>query len=93
MVFPMVKHPFVVGFLVAELPTTSFDKGLHVPEAWSGKRELYSLPHGVEPKSFALQTSEDNLMGMFKFSAEQRLNALHISRSIAMAYVMDQVAP
>ncbi|XP_031123621.1 chloroplast sensor kinase, chloroplastic isoform X1 [Ipomoea triloba] len=91
-VFPMVKHPFVVGFLVAELPTTSIDKGLHDPEAWSGKGELYSLPHGVEPKSFALQTSEANLMGMFNFSAEQRLNALHISRSIAMAYVMDQKA-
>jgi hypothetical protein len=29
---------------------------------------------------------------MFNFTAEQRLNAINISHTLAMAYVMDQVA-
>lgn len=88
-VFPMVKHPFVVGFLVAEFP-----------------RKEHDLPHHQSPEeAYALQDLEANLklnklwsfknrkvgIGTQKLSAEQRLNAINIARSLAMAYVMDQV--
>lgn len=89
--FPMVKHPFIVGFLVAELPRTAFDKGGFNVKAWPGQEEFYSLPPSMDLKSLNIQTSTDHSFEMLKFTAEQRLNAINISRSLAMAYVMDQV--
>ncbi|XP_009779720.1 chloroplast sensor kinase, chloroplastic isoform X1 [Nicotiana tabacum] len=92
MVFPMVKHPFIVGFLVAELPRTAFDKGGFNVKAWPGQEEFYSLPPSMDLKSLNIQTSTDHSFEMLKLTAEQRLNAINISRSLAMAYVMDQKA-
>lgn len=79
-VFPMVKHPFVVGFLVAEF------RGM----------EMHSPMSDSSEESDALPlTSNDNSWGiqprMSKLTSEQRSNAVNISRSLAMAYVMDQV--
>ncbi|XP_060214034.1 chloroplast sensor kinase, chloroplastic [Lycium barbarum] len=89
-VFPMVKHPFIVGFLVAELPRTTWDKGgLNVKE-WPAQEEIFSLPPSTHLKSLNIQTSSDHSFEMLKFTAEQRLNAININRSLAMAYVMDQ---
>ncbi|XP_015581406.1 chloroplast sensor kinase, chloroplastic [Ricinus communis] len=101
-VFPMVKHPFVVGFLVAELPTMELvpsyenvqTKGHEndlVP--FQSPEEAYPLPSSPDNnKSWTIQTLNDESFRMYNFSAEQRLNAINISRSLAMAYVMDQKA-
>lgn len=99
-VLPMVKHPFVVGFLVAELPLVELETcvkgqsdGLnnHV----SGKED-YSLPPflDLDKKSWEIQTlrMKDEPVGMCNFTADQRSNAVDISQSLAMAYVMDQKA-
>lgn len=99
-VLPMVKHPFVVGFLVAELPLVELETcvkgqsdGLnnHV----SGEED-YSLPPflDLDKKSWEIQTLriKDEPVGMCNFTADQRSNAVDISQSLAMAYVMDQKA-
>ncbi|KAE8719604.1 Chloroplast sensor kinase [Hibiscus syriacus] len=62
-VFPMVKQPFVVGFLVAELP------------------EMDKMSLENEP------VRQNDL-----FTVDQRSNAINISRTLAVAYVMDQKA-
>jgi hypothetical protein len=95
----MVKHPFVVGFLVAEFPLVELETcvkgqsdGLnnHV----SGEED-YSLPPflDLDKKSWEIQTLriKDEPVGMCNFTADQRSNAVDISQSLAMAYVMDQV--
>ncbi|XP_018717071.2 chloroplast sensor kinase, chloroplastic isoform X2 [Eucalyptus grandis] len=88
-VFPMVKHPFVVGFLVAEFPMMEEQDTLHSlsPE------DVYALPPlGHELKMRDTPSVKDMKVGMRQLSPEQRSIAVNISRSIAMAYVMDQKA-
>nr|XP_023929653.1 chloroplast sensor kinase, chloroplastic isoform X1 [Quercus suber] len=104
-VFPMVKHPFVVGFLVAELPmmvepescgnresvTESEGNGLvHYPSP----EEAYALSPGFGSgvKSWKIECVKDEPMRMCRFSADQKANAINIAQSLAMAYVMDQKA-
>lgn len=93
----MVKHPFVVGFLVAELPLVDLETR---EEAQSDKGDnclsvegAYSLPPALDKKSWEIQTVRvtDNPTRMYSFTEEQKSNAVNISRSLAMAYVMDQV--
>ncbi|XP_055810385.1 chloroplast sensor kinase, chloroplastic [Solanum dulcamara] len=86
-VFPMLKHPFIVGFLVAELPRTAWDKGGLNVKGWPVLEETFPLPPSTD---LNITTSSDHSFEMLKFTAEQRLNATNISRSLAMAYVMDQ---
>lgn len=103
-VFPMVKHPFVVGFLVAELPmmvepetcgnresvSESEGNGLvHHPSP----EEAYALSPGFGSgvKSWKVECVKDEPMRMCRFSADQKANAINIAQSLAMAYVMDQV--
>ncbi|ONI30354.1 hypothetical protein PRUPE_1G246300 [Prunus persica] len=101
-VFPMVKHPFVVGFLVAEFPRMEMPppggkvqcEGCDLIHRLTPE-EAYALPPSSNIKSWDTQNLEDQpepLLTMYKFSAEQRSNAINISRSLAMAYVMDQKA-
>ncbi|KAG7589300.1 Histidine kinase/HSP90-like ATPase superfamily [Arabidopsis suecica] len=93
-VFPMVKHPFVVGFLVAELPVEAEEeeeeeekeeekpRGLkHFPSP----EEAYALPASANTKSPKVKRPSVKV-----FTAEQRSYAINISRTLAMAYVMDQ---
>uniref|UniRef100_A0A1J3HA21 Chloroplast sensor kinase, chloroplastic n=1 Tax=Noccaea caerulescens TaxID=107243 RepID=A0A1J3HA21_NOCCA len=88
-VFPMVKHPFVVGFLVAELPVEAKEeevveesRGLkHFPSP----EEAYALPGSANAKPPKVK-----LPSVKVFTAEQRSYAINISRTLAMAYVMDQ---
>ncbi|KAF8051804.1 hypothetical protein N665_1664s0004 [Sinapis alba] len=90
-VFPMVKHPFVVGFLVAELPLEAEEvleeeeeeeRGLkHFPSP----EEAYALPGSANAKPPKVK-----LPSVKVFTAEQRSYAINISRTLAMAYVMDQ---
>lgn len=93
-VFPMVKHPFVVGFLVAELPLMdsemSGNEG-HDVISYQSPEEAYALPPSSDKISGEIETSDNKRMRMHKFTAEQRSNATNICRSLAMAYVMDQV--
>ncbi|KAM5567927.1 chloroplast sensor kinase, chloroplastic [Rosa sericea] len=101
MVFPMVKHPFVVGFLVAELPRMEMPSPgsvrgegcdlVHCPTP----EEAYASPQGSDAISwddYSLENEPERVVTMYKFSAEQRSIAINISRSLAMAYVMDQKA-
>ncbi|CAM8876689.1 unnamed protein product [Rhodiola kirilowii] len=87
-VFPMVKHPFVVGFLVAEL------SALEAEHQHSLSLSSYVMPQ--TPSSVKIpwdvQTAEDKQLSSYKIMTEQRLNAINITRSIAMAYVLDQKA-
>lgn len=96
-VFPMVKHPFVVGFLVAELPVEA-----EVEEEKEEEEEkLRGLKHFPSPEeAYALPAASANakspkvkLPSVKVFTAEQRSYAINISRTLAMAYVMDQVVP
>ncbi|KAF5746550.1 ATP binding protein putative isoform 1 [Tripterygium wilfordii] len=98
-VFTMVKHPFVVGFLVAELPMmekeTSQENALskgadlfHCP----APEEAYDLAPKVDKKPWEIQAHKDETLRMSTFTMEQKLNAINISCSLAMAYVMDQKA-
>lgn len=95
----MVKHPFVVGFLVAELPMVEVETGERPQSGGHDNRmsveEAYSLPPflDLDKKSWEIQTLrvKDEPVGMYNFTSEQRSNAVNISQSLAMAYVMDQV--
>lgn len=87
----MVKHPFVVGFLVAELPKMELKREEHDIKQCPLPEESYAFPPCTDTKSWEIQALKDNHLEMSKFTAEQRLNAINISRSLAMAYVMDQV--
>ncbi|XP_009105092.1 chloroplast sensor kinase, chloroplastic isoform X1 [Brassica rapa] len=93
-VFPMVKHPFVVGFLVAELPLEAEE----VLEEEDEEEEEGGFKHFPSPEeAYTLPGSATNakppkvkLPSVKVFTAEQRSYAINISRTLAMAYVMDQ---
>ncbi|KAI9116998.1 hypothetical protein K1719_011997 [Acacia pycnantha] len=95
-IFPMVKHPFVVGFLVAELPLMdvgAFEQA-HRDERDSclSVEKTHSLPPVLDRKRRQVQSVQvkDNPIIMGSFTDEQISNAVNISRSLAVAYVMDQ---
>ncbi|KAM3754036.1 hypothetical protein ACB098_03G137800 [Castanea mollissima] len=105
-VFPMVKHPFVVGFLVAELPmmvepeTCGDRESVSVSESegnglvhYPSPEEAYALSPGFGSgvKSWKIECVKDEPMRMCRFSADQKANAINIAQSLAMAYVMDQI--
>ncbi|XP_043726082.1 chloroplast sensor kinase, chloroplastic [Telopea speciosissima] len=97
LVFPMVKHPFVVGFLVAELPMMDFgncrdsDTERQDISLGSSLEEACGLPPCSGRKMWEIQTfKEDSSKTDHKFTAEQISSAINISRSLACAYVMDQ---
>ncbi|KAK6160281.1 hypothetical protein DH2020_003662 [Rehmannia glutinosa] len=46
----------------------------------------------MDPQPLDVQAFKDPSVDMLKFSTEQKLNAINITRSLAMAYVMDQKA-
>lgn len=98
-VFPMMKHPFIVGFLVAELPT------MHV-ESCTGPAEnekvdvpvspladgLFNLPSYSDKKAWGMQAVDEYLVNERSLLAvDQKTSATKIVLSLAMAYVMDQV--
>ncbi|KAM7269882.1 hypothetical protein ACFE04_025379 [Oxalis oulophora] len=94
LVFPMLKHPFVLGFLVAELPLMEIEKGKEeesnedFKKSESEERDLI-IHH---PPPWAIQPFTGDHFTSNMFTPEQRLNAINISRSLAMAYVIDQKA-
>lgn len=91
-VFPMVKHPFVVGFLVAELPEMAHKRELLPVKESSVPGQSFALPHSVGSQSLDIQTFGDHSFEISKFTRDQQQNAINITSSLAMAYVMDQKA-
>ncbi|XP_013592793.1 PREDICTED: chloroplast sensor kinase, chloroplastic [Brassica oleracea var. oleracea] len=93
-VFPMVKHPFVVGFLVAELPVEAEEVVEEEDEEEEKEGGLKYFPSPEEayalPGSANAKPPKVKLPSVKVFTAEQRSYAINISRTLAMAYVMDQ---
>lgn len=87
----MVTHPFVVGFLVAELPMMALGREWDDQRDCSCSGESFPLPHSMDSQPLDVQTLKDHSVDKLKFSTDQKINAIHITRSLAMAYVMDQV--
>ena len=87
----MVKHPFIVGFLVAELPMVEDERGRHPLTHFTSPEESYALSPQSDIKLREIQAIEEETLKSYNFTADKRLNAINISRSLAMAYVMDQV--
>lgn len=86
----MVTHPFVVGFLVAELPVASKSEWVDQND-FKCSGESFPLPHSMDSQPLDVKTSKDHSVDKLKFSTDQKINAIHITRSLATAYVMDQV--
>ncbi|XP_031741643.1 chloroplast sensor kinase, chloroplastic isoform X2 [Cucumis sativus] len=97
-VFPMVKHPFVVGFLVAELPNLEMETCLDMqsadrdPWSYSSPHEAGALVAGSGISTHGFHNATNGSLKTYMFNADSQENAFHISRSLAMAYVMDQKA-
>ncbi|KAF4366205.1 hypothetical protein F8388_014923 [Cannabis sativa] len=92
-VFPMVKHPFVVGFLVAEFRNMEMPtQGNEQSQKSEPQQKGYGFSLDSGSKSWDIQTVKEESFKVGKFTAEQISNAISISRSLAMAYVMDQKA-
>ncbi|CAA6659556.1 unnamed protein product [Spirodela intermedia] len=97
-VLPMVKHPFVVGFIVAELPFLerktfqgTEDNEQH-SSFGSSSHDAYELRQS-DKRIWEIQSVEKNIAKYYhQFTAEHSARAITISRSLAMAYVMDQKA-
>lgn len=85
----MVKHPFVVGFLVAELPLVEQEQCQKSqsdgPENLMSVEEPYSFPPflDLDKKSREIQNLQvkDEAVGMHNFTSEQRSNTVNISVS------------
>lgn len=97
-VLPMIKHPFVVGFLVAELPKMEIeicenarDREERLPFC-STEDGSPKLPTNSDKKMWEIKAfKEEPDRNCSQFTMEQESIAIMISRSLAMAYVMDQV--
>uniref|UniRef100_I1R5Q8 Uncharacterized protein n=1 Tax=Oryza glaberrima TaxID=4538 RepID=I1R5Q8_ORYGL len=95
-VLPMVKHPFVVGFLVAELPElvgctkNSETSDIQIPSHSFLDKSSDITPY-TKGEAWDFQTSGDQANSYAQLVTEWKNSALMISRTLAMAYVMDQV--
>lgn len=93
LVLPMVKHPFVVGFLVAELPELVDMKetcDIQIPSHPFLDRSSDITPY-TKGKAWDFQTSGDQASNYAQLVTEWKNSVLMISRTLAMAYAMDQV--
>ncbi|KAJ0989467.1 hypothetical protein J5N97_007823 [Dioscorea zingiberensis] len=91
LVLPMVRQPFVVGFLVAELPSMRLETSTNAQQAQGDMP--FDLSPSFNEKFRGVQTSKGDLMNSCHcLTTEETTRAIMISRSLAMAYVMDQKA-
>lgn len=90
MVLPLVKHPFIVGFLVAELPNVEAETCMN---SESTQGEVPNLPQSnyTYGNSLEIQPYQEDLVKTCQITLEERSRAVRISQSLATAYVMDQV--
>ncbi|TVU51613.1 hypothetical protein EJB05_03053 [Eragrostis curvula] len=96
-VLPMVKHPFVVGFLVAELPELhdghamdTFAADIQLPSGSFMDKSADITPHN-KFEGWEFKTSSNKAKNYSQVVNEWKDSALMISRTLAMAYVMDQI--
>ncbi|XP_078158334.1 chloroplast sensor kinase isoform X2 [Carex rostrata] len=91
MVLPLVKHPFIVGFLVAELPNVKSETCMN---SESTQGEVPNLPQSNYSygNSLEIQPYQEDLVKTCQITLEERSRAVRISQSLATAYVMDQKA-
>ncbi|KAJ9563796.1 hypothetical protein OSB04_008956 [Centaurea solstitialis] len=92
LVFPYGEASVCCGVLVAEIPKLEIRKEENDVKTRVVTEDSYAVYPYAIPKSWEIQSFVDKTLEMHNFSAEQRLNAINISRSVAMAYVMDQKA-
>ncbi|KAK0578029.1 hypothetical protein LWI29_003830 [Acer saccharum] len=90
----MVKHPFLVGFLVAELLRMEIDMSGsegHDLIRRQCPEEAYALPLlSDKNSSLEIESFDNKRMRIYKLTSEQRSNAINKCQSLAMAYVIDQ---
>lgn len=97
-VLPMVKHPFVVGFLVAELPELDVGRTMdtHASDIQLPSSPFIDRSSGITPytkgKAWDFRTFGDKANNYSQLVTEWKNSALMISRTLAVAYVMDQKA-
>lgn len=94
-VLPMVKHPFVVGFLVVELPELHGGRAMnsYTADTELSPNTFMDKSSDVTPHTaWDIQTYGDQAKGYSQLVNEWKNSALMISRTLAMAYVMDQKA-
>ena len=93
----MVKHPFIVGFIVAELPfleRKSFQEhnnNQKYSSFSSSSRNTYDLQN-PDRRIWEIEGFQTKIANYYhQFMADHSAQAVIISRSLAVAYVMDQV--
>ncbi|KAK0603274.1 hypothetical protein LWI29_003308 [Acer saccharum] len=90
----MAKHPFLVGFLVAELLRMEIDMSGsegHDLIRRQCPEEAYALPLlSDKNSSLEIESFDNKRMRIYKLTSEQRSNAINKCQSLAMAYVIDQ---
>jgi hypothetical protein len=91
MVLPLVKHPFIVGFLVAELPNVEAETCMSLE---STQVEEPNLPqsHYAYGNSLGIQPYKEVLVKTCQITLKEIARAVKISQSLAHAYVIDQVS-
>lgn len=90
MVLPLVKHPFIVGFLVAELPNVESETCMN-SESTQGEAPNLPQSNYSYGNSLEIQPYQEDLVKTCQITLEERSRAVRISQSLATAYVMDQV--
>ncbi|KAM0940316.1 putative histidine kinase/HSP90-like ATPase superfamily [Dioscorea sansibarensis] len=92
LVLPMVRQPFVVGFLVAELLSVGLETRTKMEKVQENMSINLSSPSFIDKVSEVQTSREDVMDNCICLTTKQRARAVMISRSLAVAYVMDQRA-
>ncbi|KAK6139193.1 hypothetical protein DH2020_027072 [Rehmannia glutinosa] len=90
--YPGVRDADIVVLVVAELPKMALEREWLDIKRASVLWEIFAIARSMDPQPLDVQAFKDPSVDMLKFSTEQKLNAINITRSLAMAYVMDQKA-
>lgn len=91
MVLPLVKHPFIVGFLVAELPNVEAETCMNSESTQVEVPNLRQSPYSYG-NSLGIQPYKEDLVKTCQITLKERSRAIKISQSLAHAYVIDQVS-
>ncbi|KAK8959482.1 hypothetical protein KSP40_PGU017805 [Platanthera guangdongensis] len=99
-IFPLVKHPFLVGFLVAELPKMMIANCATCGNDQTNKEQplfiftwmnLIGYFLGFDTEAWEPLGFKEEFNKSYGLpTSEKMLRAIMISRSLATAYVMDQ---
>jgi hypothetical protein len=91
LVLPLVKHPFIVGFLVAELPNVEAETCM---SSESTQVDVPNIPrsHHSHGNSLGIRPYKEDLVKTCQITLKEISKAVKISQSLAHAYVIDQVS-